>query len=91
MDYAKLKEGLKELITDSSSTEDVEKVTRLVKDLEDCEKERDDLLRVNEETRRKYIEAVKNSTFNEKPKEDESKPKSLEECLEDVLSKRKEN
>lgn len=90
MDYNKLKEGLKALLTDSSSTEDVEKVTRLVTMAEEGEKERDDLLRVNEDTRKKYIEAVKNSTFEGKPKEDDPKPKSLEDCIEEVLSKRKD-
>ena len=39
MDYSKLKEGLKALLTDSSSTEDVEKVTRLVTMAEEGEKE----------------------------------------------------
>ena len=38
MDWNKIKEGLKALITDSTSTEDVEKIAGLSKDVEQAEK-----------------------------------------------------
>ena len=91
MDWNKLKEGLKGLITDSTSTEDVEKITRLAKDVESAEAESNDMLQKHEELRVKYIEAVKNTTFPEKPKEENPQPKSLEECIQETLAKRKEN
>lgn len=90
MDWNKLKEGLKGLITDSTSTEDVEKITRLAKDVESAEAESNDMLQKHEELRVKYIEAVKNSTFTEKPKEENPQPKSLEECIQEVVTKRKD-
>ena len=90
MDWNKIKEGLKALITDSTSTEDVEKVTRVVKDIEQAETESNDMLQKHEELRKKYIEAVKNSTFTEKPKEDNPQPKTLEECIQEQLANRKD-
>ncbi|MBO7731673.1 MAG: hypothetical protein J6S67_03955 [Methanobrevibacter sp.] len=90
MDWNKIKEGLKALITDSTSTEDVEKVTSVVKDIEVAEAESNDMLQKHEELRKKYIEAVKNSTFTEKPKEDNPQPKTLEECIQEQLANRKD-
>ena len=90
MDWNKLKEGLKGLITDSTSTEDVEKITRLAKDVESAEAESNDMLQKHEELRAKYIEAVKNTTFNDKPKDENPQPKSLEECIQEVVTKRKD-
>lgn len=90
MDWAKLKEGLKSLITDDMSTEDVSKVTSIVKDLEVAESESNDLLQKHEDLRKKYIEAIKETTFKEKPKEDNPQPKTLEECIQEVVDKRKD-
>ena len=90
MDWNKIKEGLKALITDSTSTEDVEKVTSVVKDIEVAEAESNDMLQKHEELRKKYIEAVKNSTFTEKPKEDNPQPKTLEECIQEQIANRKD-
>ena len=90
MDWAKLREGLKSLITDDMSTEDVSKVTSIVKDLEVAESESNDLLQKHEDLRKKYIEAIKETTFKEKPKEDNPQPKTLEECIQEVVDKRKD-
>ena len=90
MDWNKLKESLKGLITDSTSTEDVEKITGIVKDVEGAETESNDLLQKHEELRVKYIEAVKNTTFPSKPKEEKPRPKSLEECIQETVAKRKD-
>ena len=90
MDWNKIKEGLKALITDSTSTEDVEKIARLSKDVEEAEKESNDMIQKHEELRNKYVEAIKNTSFNEKPKEDNPQPKSLEDCIQEQIAKRKE-
>ena len=90
MDWNKIKEGLKSLVTDSTSTEDVEKITGIVKDVEAAETEANDMLQKHDELRKKYIEAVKNSTFTEKPKDDNPKPKTLEECIQEQIDKRKD-
>ena len=90
MDWSKIKEGLKSLITDSTSTEDVEKITGIVKDVELAETESNDMLQKHEELRVKYIEAVKNTTFTEKPKEDNPQPKTFEQCVQEQIANRKE-
>ena len=90
MDWNKLKEGLKALVTDSTTTEDVEKITGIVKDLETAETEANDMLQRHDDLRKKYIEAVKNSTFNEKPKDDNPQPKTFEQCVQEQLDKRKD-
>ena len=90
MDWNKLKEGLKALITDSTPTEDVEKITGFVKDIESAEAESNDMLQRHDDLRKKYIEAVKNSTFSEKPKDDNPQPKTFEQCVQEQIDKRKD-
>ena len=46
--------------------------------------------RTIEEWYQDLIEAVKNSTFQEAPKEEDEKPKTLEECLKEEIAKRKD-
>ena len=88
MDYNQIKEILKGLITDSTSTEDVQTIGALVQELDNKEKEEADLLQKHDELRRKYIEAVKDSSFKDKPKEENQNPKSFEECLQEAIAKR---
>ena len=91
MDYAKIRELLKGLVNDSTPTEEVEKIGAVVQEIDNAEKEFDDFVVKHDELRRKYIEAVKNSTFQEAPKdENQDQPKSLEECIQEQMSKRKD-
>ena len=90
MDFAKIRELLKSLVSDSLPTEEVEKIGGIVQEVDNAEKEFNEFVEGHENLRKKYIEAVKNSTFKEAPKDEEEKPKSLEDCLQEQIAKRKE-
>ena len=90
MDYAKILEGLKGLINDKTSPEDAQKIAELSKQVETAKSENDDLIIKHEDLRTKYVEALKQSVFSGTPQDnhDEEKPKTLEECVNEVISKR---
>ena len=90
MNYAKILESLKGLITENTPADEAEKIAEIVKDVESAKQESDDLLIKHEELRQKYITALKQATFNDDPKNnpEDDKPKSLEECIEEVIEKR---
>ena len=91
MKYEKIREMLKGLITDSTPTEEVEKIGKISGEIDNLEKEDKDFLEKHESLRKKYIEVVKDTSFKEPPKDEENKPKSLEECFQEQINKRKEN
>ena len=91
MDYAKILESMKGLITEETSEETATKIGEVVKEIETAKKEHEDTLIKHEELRQKYIKALQNSAFkdpNEKSTNDD-KPKSLEDCVAEVIAKRK--
>lgn len=88
MDLSKIKEMLKGLINDSTPTEDVEKVGAICQELDNAESEFTDLVTKQEDLRKKYIEAIKDTSFNQKPKEENPQPKSLEDCIQAEIEKR---
>lgn len=89
MDLSKIKEMLKGLINDSTPTEDVEKVGAICQELDNAESEFTDLVTKQEDLRKKYIEAIKDSSFTQKPKDEEqTQPKSLEDCIQAEIEKR---
>ena len=91
MDYATIREMLKGLITDSTPTEVVEGIGKVSGAIDEVEKQEGELIKSHEELRRKYIEAIKQTSFREAPKEEsEPQPKSLEECFAEEIAKRKE-
>ena len=92
MDYAKILESLKGLISENTSPEEAEKISGVVKEVEEAKKEHEDTLIKHEELRQKYIKALQNSAFSENPKEDpqEKKPMTFEECVEKVIAQRKD-
>ena len=90
MDFTKIRELLKGLVNDSLPTEEVEKIGAVVQELDNAETEFNDFVVKHDDLRKKYIEAVKNSTFQEAPKEEDEKPKTLEECLKEEIAKRKD-
>lgn len=89
MDFNQIKELLKGLITENTPTEDVQKIGAISQELDNKEKEVADLLQKQDDLRKKYIEAVKDTSFMQKPKDEESQPKSLEDCIQEEISKRK--
>ena len=92
MDYAKILESLKGLISENTSPEEAEKISGVVKEVEQAKQEHEDTLIKHEELRQKYIKALQNSAFSETPKEDppEKKPMTFEECVEKVIAQRKD-
>ena len=92
MDYAKILESLKGLISENTSPEEAEKISGVVKEVEEAKKEHEDTLIKHEELRQKYIKALQNSAFSEDPKENPQEKKSMtfEECVEKVIAQRKD-
>ena len=90
MDYAKLKEMLKGLINENTSSEEVEAIGNIANEISAAEKERDDLVQKNEALREKYINAIRNSAFDDAPKDNpDNTPKTFEECVNEVIENRK--
>ena len=88
MDFEKVRELLKDLIKDSTPTEEVEKIGGIVQEIDNSEKEFNEFVEKHDELRKKYIEAVKNSTFKEAPREENQEPKSFEDCIQAEINKR---
>ena len=90
MDFTKIRELLKGLVNDSLPTEEVEKIGAVVQELDNAETEFNDFVVKHDDLRKKYIEAVKNSTFQEAPKEEQDQPKTFEQCIEEQIANRKD-
>lgn len=91
MDFNQVRELLKGLITDSTSTEDVEKIGKISGAIDELEKDELTLINSHEELRKKYIDVIKDTSFKGQPKQEENpEPKSLEECMQEVISQRKD-
>ena len=90
MDFNKIKELIKALVTDSTSTEEAEAIGKINQEIDNAEQEYNGLIEKHEEMRQKYIKAITNASFNEKPKEDNPQPKSLEECMQEIVDNRKD-
>ena len=88
MDLSKIKEMLKGLINDSTTTEQVEQIGAINQELDNADKEYTDLIAKQEDLRKKYIEVVKDTSFTQKPKDEPEQPKSLEECIQQEIEKR---
>lgn len=85
-----IREALQSIITDDMKPEEAEKICQIANDLELQEKEQDEFITRHEELRKNYVEAIKHSTFGKKAEEVENNsPRSLEECIDDVIKQRK--
>ena len=92
MDFTKIKELLKGLITDSTPTEEVEAIGKISGEIDNLEQEEQDFIAKHEELRKKYIEVIKDSNFKGITKEEGNpQPKTLEECFQEQIEKRKDN
>lgn len=87
METSKIKEYLKSLITDSATDEQLQTFGKIEAEIENMEKEKQDLVEKHEELRKKYIEVIKDVSFKEKP-QDQDKPLSLEEAIQEQIEKR---
>jgi hypothetical protein len=92
MSFSKAKELLKSMITDKTSPEDIEKFGNIQKEIEEEETSQVTFAKKYEDLRGKYVKAVMNSTFKADGKDpgEEPKTKTLNECVEEVISARKD-
>ena len=90
MDFTQVRTLLKALITDSTSTEEVEAIGKISGEIDNLEKQDKEFIQSHENLRKKYIEVIKDTSFTGKPKEDDPKPKTLEECMQEQIEKRKD-
>ena len=90
MDFTQIRQLLKDLITDSTPTEEAEKIGKISGEIDNLEKEEQDFLKAHEDLRKKYIEVIKDTSFKGAPKEEnDPQPKTLEECFAEEIAKRK--
>lgn len=92
MDYKGLIEGLRGLINEKTAPEDAEKIGTLIAGTEQLEVDHNATLNKYEELRLKYIESVKTTGVSkgiEPVIQEEAKPKSFEECVQEQIDKRK--
>lgn len=87
MDLNKVRDLIKSLITESATDEQLQTFGQITGELENLEKEQANLVEKHEELRKKYIDVIKDVSFNEKPK-DENKPMTLEEAIQEQIEKR---
>ena len=92
MSFTKAKELLKSLITENTTPEDAEKFANIAKEIEEEETNQTKFAEKYEDLRGKYVKAVMNSTFKDDGNHpgEEPKPKSLDECIKEVLDARKD-
>ena len=91
MDYKGLIDGLKGLINDKTAPEEAEKIGTLISGAEQLEGDHAKTTKAYENMRIKYIDSIKNgsvSTEEDNPIGKETKPKTLEECVEEQINKR---
>lgn len=91
MDFEKLKDLIKGLVNDSTSTEEIEKIGGINQEIDNAKKEYDTLITKHEELRQKYVKAITDASFGGIPKgQDNPQPKSLEECMQEIIDNRKD-
>lgn len=91
MDYKKIQSELKALINDNTSPEVAESIGKIGGMVEDAENEFNALVESKNDLRKKYVEAVKNSSFGGEPQPEVEKPKTpktFEDCVNDVSSQK---
>lgn len=91
MDFSQIRKLLQDLITDSTPTEEVEAIGKISGAVDDLENQEKELIQSHEDLRKKYIEVIKQTSFKGLPQEEnDPQPKSLEECFQEQIDKRKE-
>lgn len=88
--FKTLREGLKSLINDKTSPEQAELIGKISAQNDINEKEFNELVASKDDLRKKYVEAVKNSSFKEEPTpgvKGDPKSKTFEECIADAQKK----
>lgn len=94
-DFKEVLQGIKDtikplLIKEDATDEDISNYAKIEKSLDSLQNEHDITLGVNASLRESIIHVVKNQGSGDKPKDgaDGSNPKTIEECIAEVQSKK---
>ena len=86
---ANFKEKLNEGLSKDSSAEDIKKVDGLKAQLDEIENEANITLKEKADVTEMYIKSMKNQGSEDKPKDENKEPRSLEEIAKDVVEQDK--
>ena len=91
MDFKELRESIKNAFSSSDLTpEQAESLGKINANVDQLEAENDKMIKGYDELRVKYINLVKDTSFKEEPtKHEDSKPKTMMECLAEERNKSK--
>ena len=94
-DFKEVLQGVKDLlkpllIKENATDEDISNYAKIEKELDSLQHEHDVTLGVNATLRESIIHVVKNQGSSDKPKDDPdgSNPKTIEECIAEVQSRK---
>ena len=87
-DFNKVREMLKSLITDTATDEQLQLFGKISGEIDNLENQEKEMIQSHEDLRKKYIDAIKDTSFQGKSKEDNPAPKSLEECMQEIIDNR---
>ena len=87
-DFNKVREMLKSLITDTATDEQLQLFGKISGEIDNLENQEKEMIQSHEDLRKKYIDAIKDTSFQGRPKEENPAPKSLEECMQEIIDNR---
>lgn len=91
MDYKGLIDGLRGLINEKTAPEQAEKIGSLIAGAEQLEVDNNKTVQAYEDMRKKYIEGIKTASISktvDNPIQEEAKPKTFEQCVQEQIDKR---
>ena len=90
MTHQELKNKINGLITDKTTTEEVEAIEKNKKNVDELANEYEGITQKLADTNKKYVSAIKNNSFViDEQTTKEEKALTIEECIEQVLAQRK--
>ena len=93
MDFKKLEDLIKGLVTEKTTPEEAEKIAEVNRELGSVKAEMVKFAEDHETLREKYVKALMNSTFKEEPEDEkeEPQPKTLDQIAEEYAKAQKGN
>lgn len=89
MDIQALRNHIQSLLKDDTSPEDAQEIGALLQEVDTIEKEHNELVASQEQLRTKYIESLKQSSFEKQPQDlQEQKVVTFEDCVQKVIKER---
>lgn len=87
----KIKDFIQSLIKEDSTPEFAESVGAIMNEIDKCEREQQELIESHETLRKKYVVAIKQSSFKDDTshqQESEKAPRTLEEIVNDIAKEK---